>query len=59
MLQTKFGWKQASGFGYVVWKCEQTLDAGLPAGPTMKEVVFFLNNMPLPRKDLGGKKTTI
>jgi len=25
MIQTKFGWKQASGFrGDVVWKCEQT-----------------------------------
>ena len=43
MLLIKFGWKQASGFrGDVVWKCEQTPDAGRPdgrtdAGPTMDD----------------------
>ena len=39
MLQAKFRWKQASGFrGDVVWKCEQTPDAGrTDAGRTMDD----------------------
>ena len=33
MLETKFGWKQASGFrGDVVKKCEQKPDAGRTDG---------------------------